>query len=164
MRAMKRRCVQMKIKVSELITQSFDDIKVTDIADFRSTNVMPKIVELQSYFDEYISSFSLKNNVLYLPIKTVPRSLLNSLSEQTKDHGTLYMDEDTQQSYGIETISVKYSEDYEYGVFDEYNLDADTIKSIDEYENIEECLGSRNECSYIESYSYSIYLEILLKK
>ena len=67
-------------------------------------------------------------------------------------------------NYRLDKITVKYEEDYKYCVFDEYNQDSDTVKSMLEYKNIKECLSSNNECSYIQSYSYSIYLEILLKE
>lgn len=141
---------------------SFQDLKVTDIVDFKSLNVVPKIAELQNYFDKYKDSICIKNGALLLPISSAPNILDNSISEKIKDDLVIYLDESIEQSYTIDNISVKYDEDYDYATFDEYNLDADTIKSIDEYENIDECLSSKNECSYIENYSYSIYLEVSL--
>ena len=142
---------------------SFQDLRVTDIVDFKSLNVVPKIVELQNYFDKYKNSICIENASLLLPIISVPSILNNSLSEQIKDNLVVNLDKEVERNCNIKHISVKYDEDYEYGVFDEYNLDADTLKSIQEYESVEECLSSQNECSYIESYSYSIYLEISLK-
>ncbi len=136
---------------------SFQDLKVTDIVDFKSLNVVPKIVELQNYFDKYKNFIHINNSSLLLPISSVASILDNSLSEQLEDSLVIYLDKPVEHNYHIDNISVKY------GAFDEYNLDADTIKSINEYENIEECLSSQNECSYIQNYSYSIYLEISLK-
>jgi len=143
---------------------NFQNLIVTDIVDFKSLNVVPKIVELQNYFDKYKDSIHIDNSSLLLPISSVPSILDNSLSEQLKDNLVIYLDKKTNHNYQIDNILVKYSEDYEYSAFDEYNLDADTIKNIDEYENIEECLSSQNECSYIQNYSYSIYLEISLQE
>ena len=154
----------MKLKTSEIIEQSFRDLRVTDIVDFKSLNVVPKITELQNYFDKHRDSIYLDNDAFFLPISSAPSILNNSSSEQVKDNLIIYLDKELKNDYHIANISVKYDEDYEYGVFDEYNLDADTIKSIHEYENVEECLSSQNECSNIENYSYSIYLEISLKE
>jgi len=154
----------IKLKTSEILEQSFRDLRVTDIVDFKSLNVVPKIIEIQNYFNKYIDSIHINNSSLLLPISSVPSILDNSLSEQLENHLVIYLDRELMQNSNIDNISVKYSEDYEYGIFDEYNLDADTIKSIDEYESVQECLSSQNECSYIQSYSYSIYLEISLKE
>ncbi len=143
---------------------NFQNLTVTDIVDFKSLNVVPKIVELQNYFDNYKDSIQIDNSSLLLQISSIPSILDNSLSEQLEDSLVIYLYKPVEHNCRIENISVKYNEDYEYGAFDEYNLDADTIKSIDEYESIEECLSSKDECSYIQNYSYSIYLEISLKE
>jgi len=153
----------MKLKTSEVIEQSFNDLKVTDLVDFKSLTVLPKIVELQNYFDKYKDSICIKNASLLLPISSIPNILDNSLLEKIKDDLIIYLDEPIENNQVIEKISVMYNEDYEYAIFNEYNLDADSIKSINEYENIKECLSSQNECNFIQNYSYNIYLEISLK-
>lgn len=97
-------------------------------------------------------------------LSSISNILENNLLERAGNPLIIYLNNHIDKNKKTDNIFVKYNEDYEYGIFDEYNLDADTIKSINEYKNIEECLSTQNECSYIENYSYSIYLEISLKE
>lgn len=41
-----------KIKSDTIYQNSFNDLKVIDIVDFKSLNVLPKILELQNYFNK----------------------------------------------------------------------------------------------------------------
>ena len=91
--------------------------------------------------------------------------ILEPFTESTKCH--IYFEEEDRiniDSYNITNIKVKYDEDYSYNTFTEYNMDSDAISSINEYEVVKQCLSEQKDCSYIESYSYSLYLEISLKE
>lgn len=81
-----------------------------------------------------------------------------------KDCLVIYLDNKSIHNYEIDNIQVKYDEDYSYNTFNEYDIDADIISTMQDYEAVEECLSEQKDCSYIESYSYSIYLEISLKE
>lgn len=152
-----------KIKSDTIYENGFNNLKVTDIVEFKSSNVLPKILKLQNYFDKCKDSIHFKSDSLLLPISSISSILDNNFLENTEDDLVIYLDKHIKKNEKIENISVNYDEDYEYGIFDEYNLNADIIKSINEYESVKECLSSHNECSYIENYSYTVYLEISLK-
>lgn len=148
-----------------IYSDSFQNLSITDLSEFRAVNIEPVIFELQSYFDNNIESITLDKDVLFLPKKNAPMVILDThLQSQSDELVSLYIDNTIDTNYCLDKITVKYEEDYQYGIFDEYNQNADTVKTIIEYENIEECLSSSKECSFIESYSYSVYLEIFLKE
>ena len=148
-----------------IYSDSFQDLKVTDISEFVAIKVDPIMFELQNYFNDNIESIIVQEDTLVLPKKNAPSVLLDThLKSQADDFLLIYLSDTLDMNYCLDKITVKYEDDYEYGIFDEYNLDADTVKSLTEYENVEECLSSNNECSYIESYNYGVYLEISLKK
>jgi len=148
-----------------IYNDSFQDLKVSDLSEFRAVSVAPVIFKLQHYFDNNIESIILGKDVLFLPKKNAPMVILDThLQSQSYEFISIYIDNTIDTHYCLDKITVKYEEDYQYGIFDEYNQNADTVKIIIEYENIEECLSSNKECSFIESYSYSVYLEILLKE
>ena len=143
-----------------LYEESFYDLKITDLVEFKSIHVIPKIYALQNYFDKHGSSIKVDKDFIELPSDGMPSFLNDSFLDQKEDHLKIYLGEELTSDYTHCNISVKYDEDYEYGEFDEYNLDSDTLKSVSEYEDIEACLASKQDCSYISSYSFYIYLEV----
>lgn len=154
----------MKINTTESFEQTLTDLKVTDIVDFRLLNVSSIIYEMQNYFDSNKNFIQLKSDHILVPITSAPTILNSSLSGQKENYLVVYLKNALNKNYYVENISVLYDEDYEYNTFTEYNMDRDTISTIKDYENIEECLSEQKDCSYIERYSYGIYLEISLKE
>jgi len=149
----------MMIK-AEIYQDGFSDIKVTDIVDFRDIHVIPIVKELQKYFNDYINDIDIKDDSLYIPVKSSPKFLSDNILEQLEDNFIINLDEKLSSNSVINVISVKYSEDYEYAEFNEYNLIKDTFKSAEEYKTVEQCLSSDLECNYVTWYSFTIYIEI----
>lgn len=156
-----------KINTDFIYYTWFQDLKVIDLVDFKSINVEPVVMELQSYFDKNIDIVKLGESQLSIPTHSVPNIFEdNNLLAYADDSILIYGGESfnvDSSKYSIDKISVKYDEDYEYNNFSEYNLDADTI-NMHEYENINECLSQQKDCSYIAGYGFQIYLEISLKE
>lgn len=154
----------MKIKTSELSEYTFRDLKIIDLTDFKSLNMWPLITELQNYFHKNQNKILIKNDYFQLPINITLDSLNFDLIERNEIYLIIPRGKSLDKNYIIDNILVKYDENYVYSAFTDYNLDMDTVKSISEHEKISECLESKNDCNYIESYSFSIYLELSLKE
>lgn len=151
------------IKLESIYDENFNNLKIVDLVDFKSEKVNPKIYKLQNYLNQHMHNFKLLNNALEIKID---KTVLNLFRDYASDIVPIYFtkSENISKTSTITNIVVKYDEDYSYNTFNEYNIDADTISTIQEYENINKCLSEQKDCSYIESYSYSIYLEISLKE
>ena len=154
----------MKIKTSELTEYSFRDLKIIDLTDFKSLNMWPLITELQNYFHKNQYKIVIKNDYLQLPTNITLDNLNFDLIERNEIYLIIPRGKSLDKNYIIDNILVKYDENYEYGAFTDYNLDKDTIKSISEFEKTSKCLESDSDCNYVESYSFSIYLELSLKE
>ena len=150
----------MKITLDELFCQDFGDRKIIDLSEFKSIHTIPKVDALQNYFDKCSNSIKMDKGFIECPLNGIPTFLEDSFLDKEEDRLKIYLGEEFTSDYRHCNIAIKYNEYYEYGEFDEYNLDSDTLKSISEYENIEACLSSQQDCSYISSYSFCIYLEI----
>jgi len=151
-----------KIQTNGIVSETFNNLKILDLVEFKASKVQPTIIQLQNYINEVIEGIQLKDKCLLLPINTAPSILKDNL-EKKEDFLSINIEEKYKKSQTLSNIAVKYYEDFEYGVFTDYNLDADTVKSISEYEKVSSCLASKNDCSYIESYSFDIYLELSFK-
>lgn len=138
---------------------SFDNLNILDLTDFKAIRLLSKINYLQEVINSNIHSIYL-NNANSLDISVLSREL-------NIENGSLYFEKSSEidlNNYSISKIEVKYDEDYSYNSFTEYNMDNDIISSLQDCEAIEQCLSEQKDCSYVESYSYSIYLEISLKE
>ena len=160
------------MKTNSFFEESWNDLKLQDITDFRATHIDPKINKLQKWVDENPTLFVLEDDCLHMDTNKTDFGTSLDVLAQVTDNGVVWICfDDTENienlnsdNYSIASIKVKYDEDYEYNTFDEYNLDSDTIKTVAESESIEQCWTTQKDCSYIENYNYSIYLEVILKR
>lgn len=151
------------ITTQDIYEKIWRNLHTIDLSDFIASNVNRKVDYFQEVVDEYINSFVLQRDGLVL--HDTLKSIL--LSGTLDDEVVIYFEEADSEvdlsKVTIDRVSVKYDDDYSYNTFSEYNMNTDTIQSMQEQENITECLSEQKDCSYIECYSYSIYLEVYVK-
>ena len=161
----------MKIITQYLYEETWNNLNVIDLTNFKSIKIDEKIKVLQEQIDNNKDSMYLKYYCLNIDVNQTDSVIVSDmLRPLIDDEKVLIHFDDTEDikrlsldSYSIDSIQVQYDEDYEYNIFNEYNINSDTVRIFDEFERIEQCLSTEKDCSYIEKYSYSIFLEITIK-
>ena len=151
----------MIITSESLYHEYYDNLKIVDIVDFKSKVLEPKILELQEYFDKNIEQSTFDAGVMEINSNNYPMIL------ELEDNKLIIYFNDisedlliTSDKVTVKNIPVYYDEDCQYNNFNEYDT---SLISVD-YDSMQECLSTQKDCSYIENYSYYIYLKIRLEE
>ena len=150
----------MTIASESIYHEYYDDLKIVDIVDFKSKVLEPKILELQEYFDKNIEYSIFNAGVMEINSNNYPIIL------ELEDNKLIIYFNDisedlliTSDKVTVKNISVYYDEDCQYNNFNEYDT---SLISVD-YDSIQECLSTQKDCSYMEKYSYYIYLKVVFE-
>lgn len=138
------------IEFEHVYEDSYNDLKIVDLIDFKADTVDPYLDVLNS-----TEHFTLKDDTLTLKY--------NDYEDSIKSKNLV--------GFKIDSVEVKLSEDVGYGAFKETDVTADLIGenefngfNMDEANRLHECIESEHDCSYVDSYSFIVNLEVKLEK
>ena len=140
----------MYIYSDEIETKEFKNIHVVDVIDYSEQIVMPRVEYWKKFIDKYKNQFIIEDDELVLDNPSESFSV------------SLELDKKLDKNYIIEDIDVSYGDDYELKDFNEYDC-YDTY-NLDEFNTLQNCIEEKKDCTYIDHFCYSIFLQIELKQ
>ena len=160
----------MKKEIKSLYSKTWSDLRVTDLSEFKAQKVDCKIDELKKFFLNNMDIVCYDKDKLIIPRNNeLPNIFLGESQSSNGNNIYIYFTDSFKNmkintdTLLIDNIEVTYEETLDYETFDEYNINSDFV-SFNEYQKLEYSLSLKNDCSYIESYSYYVNLKVTFKE